>query len=72
MSKTIKRTINTIDQWESLKTELIQKGYKLWQMQYSYDSPEGLHVWFLKKDNQVEVVTHVKEIQKDIVSSGMN
>lgn len=68
------RSIETIEKWQSLKAELIQKGYKLWQMQYGSDSPEGFHAWFIKddKNKQVEVVTHCKEIQKDIVSSGLS
>jgi len=46
--RTIKRTVESFDKWELLKTELIQKGYTLWQMQYGYDSPEGFMLGFGK------------------------
>ena len=71
--QTIKRTVESFDKWEVLKAELKQKVFKLWQMQFSYDAPEGFHAWFLKEGKpQVEVVTHNKAIQKDIVSSGLS
>jgi acetyl-CoA carboxylase alpha subunit len=60
-----------MEQWQILKTALIEKNYKLWQMQFSYDAPEGFHAWFWRDDKRVEVATHNKDIQKDIVSSGL-
>ena len=63
------RAIETMEQWQILKAALIEKGYKLWQTQYGYDSPEGYHARFSKNDKQVEVATHNKDIQNDIVSS---
>ena len=64
------RSIETIEQWQILKAALIEKGYKVWQMQFSYDMPEGFHAWFWKDGSQqVEVATHNLNIQKDIVSS---
>jgi len=68
----IKRKVESLDKWELFKTELIEKGYKLWQMQYGYDSPEGFHAWFWKGNNQVEVVTYDRDVQKDIVSSELS
>ncbi|HRW13369.1 MAG TPA: hypothetical protein P5549_09620 [Syntrophomonas sp.] len=62
------RIIETIEQWHILKAALIEKGYKLWQTQFSYDAPEGYRAWFWKDDKQVEVATHNQEIQSDIVS----
>lgn len=63
------RIIETTEQWQILKTVLIEKGYKLWQMQFSYDTPEGYRARFWKDGKQqVEVATHNRDIQKDIVS----
>jgi hypothetical protein len=59
-----------MEQWQIIKAALIEKGYKLWQMQFSYDTPDGYHAWFWKDDKQVEVATHNEDIQKDIVSTG--
>lgn len=66
------KTIESLSQWLILKQAIIDKGYKLWRMQYSYNDPEGFHIWIWKKDKQdVEIVTHNKEVQDDILTSGL-
>ena len=66
------RTIETLEHWQILKTALIENKYKLWQMQFSYDAPQGFHAWFWKGDKQVEVTTHNINVQMDIVSGGLS
>jgi hypothetical protein len=62
------KSIETVEQWEILKKTLKEKGYRLWQMQYSYDEPQGFHAWFWKSGrSDVKVVTHNKDIQNDII-----
>lgn len=66
----VKRDVESLEKWEILKAYLIEKNYKRWKMQYSYDLPEGSHSWFWKEGKpQVEVITHIKEIHDDIVSN---
>lgn len=46
---------------------MLEKGYRLWQTQYSSDNKEGFHAWFWLHDKpDVEVVTHKHEIQEAI------
>lgn len=61
----------TLEQWNVLKGALKEKGYALWQTQYSTDYPEGYHAWFMKDGNNIEVVTHSEEVQNDIIKSGL-
>ena len=63
------RIIETMEQWGIFKDALVEKGYKLWQTQYGYDSPEGFHARFSKDDKQVEVATHNTDVQRAIESS---
>lgn len=63
-----RKRIESIETWLALKHLIIEKGYMLWQMQYSWDSPEGFIVGFMKDDKHLEVVTHSKEIEDDIVN----
>jgi len=53
--------------WEMLKLALIEKGYSLYQMQYSYKHHEGFHAWMSKEDSQVEVITHEESAEENIV-----
>lgn len=62
------KLINEFDKWLILKDAFIEKGYKPWSYQYSASQEEGLHVWFWKSNRtDIEVVTHNKEIEKDII-----
>ena len=61
----IKR-IETMSKWLVLKQAIKDKGYVLWQTQYDVDNVEGYHVWFMKGDKRVEIITHNKEIAEDI------
>lgn len=65
------RIIESLDKWYIFKQALIDNRYKLWQMQYNWDMTTGFHAWFFKNDKNVEVVTHCKEVQEDIIGSGM-
>jgi hypothetical protein len=37
-------------------------------MQYSWNDVEGFHAWFSSDKNSVEVITHIKVVQCDIIS----
>lgn len=63
------KIIHSMDEWFILKAALVEKGYKRFQTQYDADLPEGYHVWFIGNGKRVEVVTHVAEVQKDIIKS---
>lgn len=63
------RRVETWEKWLILKQALIEKSYKLWQMQYSWNQSEGFIAGFYKQDKNVEVITHIKEIQEDIVNN---
>ena len=65
------KIIESLDNWYILKQAILDKGYKLWQMQYGCGCPEGFHAWFLKDGRNVEVITHNRDIQIDIVSSDL-
>ena len=60
--------ISTIEQWETLSSEIHEKGYSMWQNQYGSDSQEGFHARFLKEDKTVEVVTFSKDVQGMIIA----
>jgi hypothetical protein len=64
--------VETMERWEIIKNAIIEHNYKLFQMQHSYNAPEGFHAWFWKGNKRVEVATHNKEVQRDIVSSGLS
>lgn len=63
------KIIENLEQWNILAAAMKEKDYRLWQFQYGYDRPEGLHAWFWRKgrDKDVEVVTHNKEVQEAIL-----
>jgi hypothetical protein len=63
--------VEDMDKWLILKAALIEHGYKLWQTQYDADSPEGYHARFSIGDKDVEVITHIREIEIDISKSHM-
>lgn len=45
-----------------------ERNYRLWQMQYGYDTQEGFHAWFNKSGkSDVEVVTFNKKVQDAII-----
>lgn len=52
------KKIELIEQWNILAAALKEKGWRLWQMQYRWNEPEGFHAWFMKEGkSDVEVVT---------------
>lgn len=62
------KVINTLEQWQILKTAMKEKGYALWQMQYDVLDKKGFHAWFSKSGKKdVEVVTHNADVQECIV-----
>lgn len=60
------KRIEKMKTWLDLKRIIIQKGYALWQTQYSWDQPQGYIVGFMKDDKRLEIVTHSREIAEDI------
>ena len=67
----IRKWIDNLDNWLTLKARLKSEGYTLWQTQYSWYDPHGLIVGFMRGENQIEIVTHSKEVAKDIRNSGL-
>lgn len=65
------KRIEHMDKWLILKQAIKEKGYVLWQMQYSWDNPEGFIAGLMKDDKRLEIVTHSKEIEGDIINSGL-
>lgn len=61
------KRIEHMDKWLILKQAIKEKGYALWQMQYSWDNPEGFIVGFMKHDKRLTVITHNKDIEDNIV-----
>lgn len=62
------KRIDSIEKWNILSAAMKEKGYRLWQMQYGWDMPEGFHAWFAKDGkNDVEVVTFDESVQKAII-----
>lgn len=67
------KKIENVEQWALLSKALREKGYRLWQMQYFADLPEGFHAWFSHSEkSDIEVVTHSKNVQEEIVSFNSN
>lgn len=62
------KKIDNIEQWNILCAALKEKGWRLWQMQYRWNEPEGFHAWFWKEGKKdVEVVTYSEEVQEEIL-----
>lgn len=62
------KRIETIEQWNPLAAALKEKGYRLWQLQYGWQYPEGFHAWFTKDGSlDFEVITHAEQVQKAII-----
>jgi hypothetical protein len=59
--------IETIEQWNIRKTELLTKGYRARQFQYGWDSPEGFHVWFFNGRADVEFYTFNQPVEKAMI-----
>lgn len=60
--------IDSIEKWNILSKAMQEKGYALWQMQYSWDTKQGFHAWFIhSKRSDVEVTTYNKDVEKLIV-----
>lgn len=64
-----KRRVENMEKWLALKATLIERGYRLWQTQYDWDCPEGFIAGFISGGKRVEIVTHSKEVEKDIINS---
>ncbi len=61
------RIIENMDDWKILKAALKEKGYRSWQYQYDVHLEEGYQARFTNNEKSVLVITHNREIQKDIV-----
>jgi hypothetical protein len=68
LSRTSPYKIETLEKCNKFLAGCRQRGWKVWQMQYKYYSPEGFHAWFiLPREPDIEVVTHNKAVQDAIV-----
>lgn len=64
-----RKQIESLEKWIILKEALMSQGYKLWQFQYDWDHPEGFIAGFISGSKRVEIVTHSKAIEDDIITS---
>jgi len=60
------KRIETMEKWLMIKRVIVDKGYTVWQTQYDTDNADGYHVWFIKGDKTLEIVTHNKDIALDL------
>jgi hypothetical protein len=65
------KRIEKMETWLDLKHLIIEKGYIMWQTQYDWHYPEGFHVIFTKGEKRLEVITHTKDIEDDMINSRM-
>lgn len=64
----IVKEIKTVEQWIKYYCKLKEKGYYLWQMQYSIYDTEGFHVWFAASGKpDYEIVTYNAEVYNEII-----
>lgn len=62
------KQIDTIEHWLKAEVYLREHNYKIWQLQYGIDSPEGFHVCFKSKGfNDIEIFTFDREVQRAIL-----
>lgn len=63
------KQVEKIEEWAALSKVLKEKGYRLWQMQFSWDMPEGFHAWFWRAgiEKDYEVLTHSRLVQDTII-----
>lgn len=60
--------VETMDKWIKLSTWLRENKFRPWQYQYSWNLPEGMHVWFwLSGKEDVEIITHNKHVSEEIL-----
>jgi hypothetical protein len=67
----IQKTVKSLEQWVKLKQELIEKGYRLWQWQYSWNLEEGFHAFYFNGKVDVEIITFLKAVEDDMFNSKM-
>lgn len=61
-----------MSKWLILKEVIINLGYKLFQFQFNWSENDGFNaVFFHPEKESVTVITHLKEIQDDIINSNM-
>ena len=66
-------TIETMNECNKFLTERRENGWRVWQMQYQWNNPEGFHAWFMKHgEPDIEVVTHNEQVQEAIVNFNAN
>lgn len=62
------KIINTMEKWDVAAAYFLEKGYKVWQMQYSWDHPDGFHAWlFVSGNSDIEICTHNEHVQNSII-----
>ena len=55
--------VETMEAWNDIVRLLMDAGYTVWQVQYSVDAPEGLHVSYWAPERPIlEMVTHSPEV----------
>lgn len=59
--------IDTIDKWHEIARQLSERGYSLFQTQYSIDDPNGFIARFMVNDSdkipRIELVTFDAEVR---------
>jgi hypothetical protein len=60
--------IKTIENWrKNFEPKLAVHGWKLWQMQFRWNLPEGYHAWFWHENQEdIELVTWNEEVEEAI------
>lgn len=63
--------IDSLDVWQTLSAELSSHGYRLWQMQYGIDRPEGFIARFYAESlPAVEIVTFDADVRHAVLAFG--
>ena len=62
--------IESIEKCNRFLASCQQYGYRVFQMQYDWNDPNGFHAWFQKigTTELIEIVTHNKAVQDNIVN----
>lgn len=63
--------IESLEQWETFRDMLAERGYYIWQWQYGANHPEGFHIWLGASGRKnIEFMTRSKDIQKAMLRFG--
>lgn len=65
------KTVTTLEQWNKLKQELVEKGYYMHQWQYGCHNKEGFHAFYFNGRFDVEIITYLQAVEEDMFNSQM-